>query len=92
MRICFHFKGKLFCINIPIYRIPIVFPPIPNPPDPGPYAGLFQDATILTAINDVSQHITEDAVRRSILNGIAEGVKGMQVKAGEDITLGFEKR
>ena len=89
MEICFPLPFGRFCINIPILQIPVVFPPVPHP-DPGPYAGLVQDATILTAVNEVARQITDETVRRSLQNGIAESVKGMQAKAGKDISVKFE--
>jgi hypothetical protein len=92
MEICFPLpNGKRICIYIPIYVIPIVFPPIPHP-DPGPYRGLFQDATILTAVNEVAKHLTDETLRRSLQGSIAEGIKAMQTKAGEGITVSLTKQ
>jgi len=92
MEICFPLpNGRIICIYIPIYVIPIVFPPIPHP-DPGPYRGLFQDATILTAVNEVARHLTDETLRRSLQDGIAGAIKVMQAKAGEGIKVSLTKQ
>jgi hypothetical protein len=51
---------------------------------------LLQDATIVTAVNEAVKQITDETVRRSLQNGIAESVKGMQAKAGKDISVALE--
>jgi hypothetical protein len=89
MEICFTLPFGRFCINIPLVLIPVKFPPPPDP-GPGPYAGLLQDATIVTAVNEAVKQITDETVRRSLQNGIAESVKGMQAKAGKDISIALE--
>jgi len=88
MWICFNFHGRRFCFWVPIYyQIPIVR--IPDP-DPGPYRGFMVDATILATINEATKHITDAGVRKSLESGVAAGLKSMQTKAGEDVSISLD--
>jgi len=62
---------------------------IPDP-DPGPYRGFMVDATILATINEATKHITDAGVRKSLESGVAAGLKSMQTKAGEDVSISLE--
>ncbi|MFO1111077.1 MAG: hypothetical protein U1E61_18025 [Bradyrhizobium sp.] len=88
MWICFNFHGRRFCFWVPIYyQIPIV--KIPDP-DPGPYRGFMVDATVLATINEAARHLTDEAVRHAVQNGVTAGLKAMQHKAGSDISISLE--
>jgi hypothetical protein len=48
------------------------------------------DATILATINEATKHITDAGVRKSLESGVAAGLKSMQTKAGEDVSISLE--
>jgi hypothetical protein len=84
MRVCFwlrHAKQQI-CFDIPDLVIP--FPPKPVP-DPGPE--FLRDLMVLTTINQATAQIADPAARHALQGGIAAGIKGLQAKIGEDITI-----
>jgi hypothetical protein len=85
MEICFTYGGKRHCFFIPIYLYPINW----HIPGPGPvnYQALIQDATIVASLSDLAKHVSDDTVRGALQHGIAAAVKGMQERAGKDVTI-----
>ena len=79
--------GKKVCHWIPIYY---EIPKFPKFPDPGPYDELIIDATILATINEATRHIADKGLRQSLESGVAAGLKSMQARAGEEVSVSLE--
>jgi hypothetical protein len=79
--------GKKVCHWIPIYY---EIPKFPRFPDPGPYDELIIDATILATINEAAKHIADKGLRQSLESGVAAGLKSMQARAGEEVSVSLE--
>jgi hypothetical protein len=87
MWFCPIINGKRICFFIPYYQIPIF--KIPDP-DPGPYRGFMVDATILATINEATKHIADQGIRQALESGVAAGLKGMQARAGGEVSVSLE--
>jgi hypothetical protein len=87
MWICFKLNGKPVCHWIPIYY---QIPKFPRFPDPGPYHELIIDATILATINEATKHIADQGIRQALESGVAAGLKGMQARAGGEVSVSLE--
>ena len=85
MEICITFGGKKHCFFLPIYRIPIDW----GKPGPGPvnYPALFQDALIVSTINDLAHRVGDDKLRDALASGVQGGLKAMQGRVGKDVSI-----
>jgi hypothetical protein len=85
MEICITFGGKKHCFFLPIYQYPINW----GRPGPGPvnYPALFQDAIIVASLGDLVKHVSDEGVRGALQHGVTAALKGMQDRAGKDVTI-----
>ena len=85
MEICITFGGRRHCFYLPIIQVPVHWPG----PGPGPvnYPALFQDAIIVASLGDLTKHINDAGVRTAVQHGLTTAVKGMQERAGKDVTI-----
>jgi len=79
--------GKQVCHWIPIYY---EIPKFPKFPDPGPYDEMIIDATIIATINEATKHVADKGVRQALESGVAASLKGMQARAGEEVSVSLE--
>ncbi len=88
MVICIRYGGQLHCHSIPIYEIPIKIPGV----GPGPvnYPPLIADATVLSSIKSMAQHISDANVRQALEHGFSAAQEAMQKRAGPEVTIRSE--
>jgi hypothetical protein len=51
------------------------------------YPALFQDAIILASVSNAVKQISDESVRKSVLEGVSAGFKAAQKHAGGDVTI-----
>jgi hypothetical protein len=94
MYLCFklydslHHGGVQHCYQVPVYEVPVKIGPI----GPGPinYPPIFFDASMVATIGEITNKITDTNVREAVQAGLREGVKAMQKRAGDSVSIRME--
>ena len=87
MEICFTYGGKRHCFFHPDLPVPDQLGHIPGP-GPVNYQALIQDAIDRCVAQRPGEACaSDDTVRGALQHGITAAVKGMQERAGKDVTI-----